>query len=50
MNVYENIRNTIKMVEKLSRVCPTFPKCQLLIFEEYQTCYQIKLKHYTLTQ
>ena len=26
MNVYENIRNTRKMVEKLSRVCPTFPK------------------------
>ena len=32
------------MVEKIRRVCKTLPKCQLLTFLDYQTCYQIKVE------
>ena len=30
------------MVEKIRRVCTILPKCKLLTFLDYQTCYQIK--------
>ena len=43
MNIYENMRNKRKMVEKIRRLC-TLPKCQLLNFLDYQTCYQIKVE------
>ena len=44
MNIYENIRNKRKMVDKIWRVCTTLLKCQLLTFLDYQTCYQIKVE------
>ena len=44
MNIYENMSNKRKMVEKIRRVCTTLPKCQLLTFLDYQTCYQIKVE------
>ena len=50
MNIDENMRNKRKMVEKNRRVCTILPKCKLLTFLDYQTCYQLKLRHYTLTQ
>ena len=46
MNIYENMRNK----RKIRRVRTTLPKCQLLIILDYQTCKQIKIRHYTLTQ
>ena len=44
MNIYENMRNKRKMIEKIRRVCTTLPKCQMLTFLDYQTCYQIKVE------
>ena len=44
MNIYENIRNQRKMVEKIRRACTTLPKCQLLTFLDYQNCYQVKVE------
>ena len=44
MNSYEYMRNKRKMVEKIKRVCTTLPKCQLLTFLDYQTCYQFKVE------
>ena len=44
MNIYEYMRNKRKMVEKMKRVCTPLPKCQLLTFLDYQTCYQIKVE------
>ena len=43
MNIYINMRNKRKMVEKNGRVRTTLPKCQLLTILDYQTCYQIKV-------
>ena len=49
MNIYENMRNKRKMVEKIRRVYTTLRKCQLT-FLDYQTCYQIKVEtlHFNL--
>ena len=44
MNIYENMRNKRKIVDKIRRVCTTIPKCQLLAFLDYQTRYQIKVE------
>ena len=44
MNIYENMRNKRKMEEKIRRVCTILPKCKLLTFLGYQTCYQIKVE------
>ena len=44
MNIYKNMRNKRKMVEKIKKVCTSLPKCQLLTFLDYQTCYQIKVE------
>ena len=44
MNIYENMRNKRKMVEKIRRVCTILPKCKLLTFLDYQTSYQIKVE------
>ena len=44
MNIYENMRNKGKMVEKIRRVCTILPICKLLTFPDYQTSYQIKVE------
>ena len=44
MNIYENMRNKRKKEEKIRRVCTILPKCKLLTFLDYQTCYQIKVE------
>ena len=44
MNSYEYMRNKRKMVEKRKRVCTTLPKCHMLTFLDYQTCYQLKVE------
>ena len=44
MNIYENMRNKRKMVEKIRRVRTRLPKCQLLTILDYQTYYQIKVE------
>ena len=62
MNIYENLRNKRKLVEKIrgggwgvgggggggGRMLTTLPKCQLLTILNYQICYQIKVEitHY----
>ena len=43
-NIYENMRNKRKKEEKIRRVCTILPKCKLLTFLDYQTCYQIKVE------
>ena len=43
-DIYENMRNKRKMEEKIRRVCTILPKCKLLTFLDYQTCYQIKVE------
>ena len=44
MNIYENMRNKRKMLEKTRGVRTTLPKCQLLTILDYKTCYQIKVE------
>ena len=44
MNIYENMRNKRKMIEKIRRVCTILPKCKLLTLLDYHTCYQIKVE------
>ena len=44
MNIYENMRNKRKMVEKNKEGVYNIPKCKLLTFLDYQTCYQIKVE------
>ena len=44
MNIYENMRNKRKMVEKIRRAGTTLPKCQLLTILDYQICYPIKVE------
>ena len=44
MNIYENMRNKRKMVEKIRRKCAILPKYKLLTFLDYQTCYQIRVE------
>ena len=44
MNIYENMRNKRKMVEKIIRVCTILPKCKLLTSLDFQTCYQTKVE------
>ena len=44
MNIYENMRNKQKMVEKIRRARATLHKCQLLNILDYQTCYQLKVE------
>ena len=45
MNIYVNMRNKRKMVEKnKGGIHTALPKCQLLTVLDYQTCYQLKVK------
>ena len=44
MNIYKNMRNKRKMVEKIRRECTILRKCKLLTFLDYQTYYQIKVE------